>query len=237
MRVGDRLRASWTTFIRGELDGVRTELTTSWTTSFDELRRDVAAERADADARIAGHDMELVNALHRVADAFESIAASLETDRRDRREQLDTVEFLLREMVIGFAHPTATRPVVLGGTIDPGALDAPSLNGRGLNGGEPNGCGRNGDGAAGIDIDLSEGPIPVDTFVEVRSRFHDHWVHGFAVAEYIPGPRRRGYRLRRLTDTEQLPLLFDAADVRRATAPTDHPAGDEAKEPEPSMWR
>jgi hypothetical protein len=221
-RVGDRVRASWTGLLRGELEGVRAELTTSWTSSFDELRRDVVAERADVDARVAEHDSELVNALHRVAEAFEGIATSLDTDRRDRRDQLDAVEFLLRELVIGFAQPTALRPVVLGGTIAPGALDPDA------NRSEP---------AGAIDIDLSDAPIPVDTFVEVRSRFHDHWVHGFAVAKYIPGPTRRGYRLRRLTDTEQLPLLFDAADVRRATAPTDHPAGDLTEEPEPSMWR
>jgi hypothetical protein len=165
--------------------------------------------------------MELVNALHRVADAFESIAAALDSDRRDRRDQLDAVEFLLREMVIGFARPTALRPVVLGGTIDPGSVPRNAVAAA----------------ATDLDIDLTDAPIPVDTFVEVRSRFHDYWVHGFAIAEYIPGPTRRGYRLRRLTDTEQLPLLFDAADVRRATAPADHPVVGEDTEPEPSMWR
>ena len=62
-------------------------------------------------------------------------------------------------------------------------------------------------------------------------------MHGFAVSEYIPGPARRGYRLRRTTDTDQLPLLFDAADVRRATVVSDKPAADVSEEPEPSMWR
>jgi hypothetical protein len=216
-RVGDRLRTSWTTLLRGELDGVRTELTTSWTSSFDELRRDVVAERGEVDARIADHDMELVNTLRRVADAFERIAESLESDRRDRRAQLDAVEFLLREMVLGFAQPSAVPPVVVGGTVNPGALGASERR--------------------DVDIDLSDAPIPVDVFVEVRSRFHDRWIHGFAVAEYIPGPSRRGYRLRRLTDTEQLPLLFDAADVRRAIVSTDRPSADPVAEPEPSMWR
>ena len=216
-RIGDRLRASWTGLLRGELDGVRSELTTSITTSFEELRHDIVVERDVVEARVADHDLELVNALHRMADAFESIAESLEADRRDRRAQLDAVEFLLRELVIGFAPATAVRPVVLGGSIEPGA------------GADANGCG-------GIDIDLSD-PIPVDAPVEVRSRFHDHWVHGFAVGEYIGGPSRRGYRLRRMADADQLPLLFDAADVRRAIVVTDQPAVVPADELEPSMWR
>jgi hypothetical protein len=216
-RVGERLRASWEGLLRGELDGVRAELTTSWTSSFDELRRDIVSERDVVDARVADHDLQLVNTLDRVADAFENIAESLEADRRDRRVQLDTVEFLLRELVLGFAQPTAVPPVVLGGSID---AEAPS------------------DGQHyGVDIDLSDVPIAVDTIVDVRSRFHDRWVHGFAVSEYIPGPTRRGYRLRRITDTDQLPLLFDAADVRRATVTKDLPAVEEVEEPQRSMWR
>lgn len=218
-RVGDRIRQSWAGLLRGELDGVRAELTTSWTSSFDELRRDIVAERDVVEARVADHDLELVNALHRVADAFESIAESLEADRRDRRAQNDTVEFLLRELVLGFAQPSAAPPIVLGGSIDP--MSTPLTAGR----------------ERGVDIDLSDSPLPVDALVEVRSRFHDRWVSGFAVAEHIPGPSRRGYRLRRITDTDRLPLLFDAADVRRTTVVGDHAAVDQAEEPEPSMWR
>jgi hypothetical protein len=216
-RAADRLRESWANLLRSELDDVRTELTMSWTSSFDGLRRDVVAERDAIAARIADHDLELVNALHRVATAFESIAESLEADRLDRRAQIDAVEFLMREMVLGFARPTAVAPVVLGGTVDPAALRA--------------------DPSRAVDIDLSEAPLPVGTLVEVRSRFHDHWVHGFAVTEYIPGPTRRGYSLRRHTDTEPLPLLFDASDVRRAIVTPSHPIVEPSEEPEPSMWR
>jgi hypothetical protein len=178
------------------------------------------AERDVIDARIAEHDPELVNALHRVATAFESIAESLESDRSDRRTQLDAVEFLMREMVLGFAHPTAVAPVVLGGTVDPAALRADT-----------------GAETGAVDIDLSEAPLPIGTLVEVRSRFHDHWVHGFAVTEYIPGPSRRGYSLRRHTDAEPLPLLFDASDVRRAIVAPSHPLVEPAQEPESTMWR
>jgi hypothetical protein len=216
IRRGGRIRA-WTALLRGELDGVRTELTDSWTTSFEALRRDVVTERETIDTRIAEHDLELVNALHRVAESFERIAESLESDRRDRQLQLDSVEFLMREMVLGAAHPTAVSPAVLGGTIDPGAVVGRAEH--------------------DIDIDLSEAPLRVGTLVEVRSRFHDHWVHGFAITEYIPGPSRRGYRLRRHTDTEPLPLLFDAADVRRAIVASGNPSVEPVEEPERSMWR
>jgi hypothetical protein len=216
-RVADRLRASWASLLRGELDGVRTELTTSWTTSFDELRREIVAARDDLEARVAEHDLELVAALHRVADAFESIAESLDADRRDLRAHLDVVEFLLRELVIGFAQPAAVPPVVLGGTVDPAALGA---NPRGE-----------------VDIDLSDSPIPLDVHVEVRSRFDRHWVHGFAIAQYVCGPGRSGYRLRRLCETEPLPLLFDAADVRPAPVASDHPALENTEETQHSLWR
>jgi ParB family transcriptional regulator, chromosome partitioning protein len=209
-RFGDRLRASWVSPLGSELDAVKAELTTAWTSSFDELRRDIGAEHDSVEVRVADHNLELLNALHRVADAFASIGQSLEADRRDRHAQLDAVEFLLREMVIGFAQPTAVSPVVLGGTVDPAALGA---NPRGE-----------------VDIDLSDPPIPVDAHVEVHSRFEDHWVHGFAIAEYVSGADRRGYRLRRLAETEPLPLLFDAADVRRTTAAIDHPALDTTEE-------
>ena len=169
------------------------------------------------EARAVDRDKELVDALHCVADSFERIAESLEADRRDRRQQVDAVEFLLREMVLGMAQPSGPIRPCLGGSIDPGALAA------------------NGDGA--VDIDLSDGPIAVDTPVEVRSRFHDRWVVGFAVAEYVCGADRRGYRLRRLAEKNQLPLLFDACDVRRATHPTDLPVPTPADDPDHSLWR
>ena len=172
--------------------------------------------RTELDTRMADHDLELVTALHRVATAFESIAESLESDRLDRHAHLEAVEFLMREVVLGFGHPTAVAPAVLGGTIDGNAL--------------------HGDTSA-VDIDLSDAPLAIGTLVEVRSRFHDHWVHGFAITEYIPGPTRRGYSLRRHTDTEPLPLLFDASDVRRAVVVPSHPIVEPAPEPESSMWR
>ena len=216
-RAGDRLRASLETTLHGELDGVRNELTASFATSFEALRREIVTDHEIVNARSAEHEAKLFSTLYRVADAFEKIAEGLDADRRDRRQQLDAVEFLLRELVLGFAQPTAAPPFVVGGSIEPGALGDRPL-------------GR-------VDIDLSDSPIPVGTPVEVRSRFHDRWVHGFGVAEYVVGPDRRGYRLRRLAEPDQLPLLFDEADVRRATLASDLPLPPPADHPERSMWR
>jgi len=216
-RAGARPRASWEALVRSELESMRAELTTNVDASLDALRRDVAGEHEAIEARALGRDVELVGALHRIADAFERVADGLESDRRDRHAQLDTIEFLLRELVIGSASPTAIRPTVLGGSID-ASVDGARTGG-------------------GVDIDLSEPPIAVDALVEVRSRFHDQWVQGFAVVAYIPGPVRCGYRLRRITDADELPLLFDATDVRRAVATVAPPVPDPLEEPEPSMWR
>jgi hypothetical protein len=212
-RVSNRRRASLVAMLHCEFEGVRDELTTT----FEELRREIVAEHEMVAARAAEKEAALFGALHRIADAFEKIAEGLEADRRDRRQQLDAVEFLLREMVLGFALPTTAPSVVVGGSIEPDALRACALD--------------------RVDIDLSDTPIPVGTAVEVRSRFHDRWVHGFAVAEYVVGPERRGYRLRRTAEAEQLPLLFEEADVRRATHASDLPLPTPADDPNHSIWR
>lgn len=49
------------------------------------------------------------------------------------------------------------------------------------------------------------------TRVEVRRRFDGGWARGFEVAEVGAD----GYRIRRLSDGELLPVVFDAASVRR----------------------
>jgi len=49
------------------------------------------------------------------------------------------------------------------------------------------------------------------TRVEVRSRFDQRWGRGFEIAE-VEG---EGYRIRRLSDGEVLPVLFTDEDVRK----------------------
>jgi hypothetical protein len=53
--------------------------------------------------------------------------------------------------------------------------------------------------------------LPPGTKVEVRNGFDGSWSKGFAVAATGPG----GYELRRLSDGEVLPRLFDGEAVRR----------------------
>jgi hypothetical protein len=53
--------------------------------------------------------------------------------------------------------------------------------------------------------------LPVGTKVEVRRKFDDQWASGFEVAE----TSTLGYRLRRLSDGEVIPVPFPADIVRR----------------------
>ncbi len=64
---------------------------------------------------------------------------------------------------------------------------------------------------------LAEHPMTTDwllpgTEVEVRRRFDAAWARGFEVAS----ADEDGYRLRRLSDGEELPTVFVADDVRAA---------------------
>jgi hypothetical protein len=71
-----------------------------------------------------------------------------------------------------------------------------------------------------LDTAVAEAPAPrprarpalrAGTRVEVRNRFDGSWVGGFEVA----GTSGGAYRLVRLSDGEELPVAFDAEDVRR----------------------
>jgi hypothetical protein len=60
------------------------------------------------------------------------------------------------------------------------------------------------------DLDLQERLTP-GTRIEVRRRFDSGWAAGFEVAEVMPA----GYRVRRMSDGDVLPVEFDLDDVRR----------------------
>ena len=49
------------------------------------------------------------------------------------------------------------------------------------------------------------------THVEVRNRLDGRWARGFEIIKHEDG----GYRLRRLSDDVELPLVFHEDDVRR----------------------
>jgi hypothetical protein len=53
--------------------------------------------------------------------------------------------------------------------------------------------------------------LPPGTHVEVRNRLDGRWVRGFEVMRTDGG----GYRLRRLSDGGELPVVFSDDDVRR----------------------
>jgi len=52
------------------------------------------------------------------------------------------------------------------------------------------------------------------THVEVRSRFEDRWSRGFEVSEVVESGSFQRFRLRRRSDGSELPVLFDADDLR-----------------------
>lgn len=161
--------------------------------SADEIAALLAADAESASPLPA---ITLNAALERIAESIDGLAAQLDAYHVERVQHLDAIEFLLRELVIGSMQPTAAPPVVLGGVVGPDALD-------------------------GDDIEIlpDAGPLVVGAYVEVRSRFHDRWISGFSLAEIVDEPTRTRFRLTRRSDGIPLPILFDACDVRAATAP------------------
>jgi hypothetical protein len=59
--------------------------------------------------------------------------------------------------------------------------------------------------------DHVEPVLPPGTHVEVRNRLDGRWARGFEIIKHEDG----GYRLRRLSDDVELPLVFHEDDVRR----------------------
>ena len=61
-------------------------------------------------------------------------------------------------------------------------------------------------------VDQPSAPLfPVGTRVEVRRRFDQHWAKGFEVADHGDD----GYRLKRLSDGELLPVAFEESVLRK----------------------
>lgn len=171
-----------------------------WSRDDPGTRRDVERPSADGTAAAAtapNGDGNITKSLDRIAANIDRLAAQLAEYNAERAEHLNAIEFLLREVVLGGAA-SAPRSVVYGGVVDPDAIEPPTPD---------------------ITIIAEHHlPLDVDTPVEVRSRFHDRWIYGFAIAEAIEsgtGPCR--YRLTRRSDGIPLPILFDACDVRAGT--------------------
>jgi hypothetical protein len=210
----DRARSEGIRAIQGFVDGVR-DLIASNSGSDLYVVRGVSERRSDdpvwlsrtdpdAEETPAVVDRDVARSLERLAETVDGLAAQLDAHHTERAEQLDAIEYLLREVVLGGA---SNRAVVWGGVIEP-------------------------NGALAVEREISLVPdgllLEIDTAVEVRSRFHDHWICGFAVAEVIDGgPGASRYRLTRRSDGIPLPLLFDACDVRAAASVAERqPAAD-----------
>src|SRR5689334_12704131 len=154
-----------------------------------------AADGAAATTPAPEADRTLTQSLDRIAATIDRLSMQLAAYHEERAEHLDAIEFLLKEVVLGGAA-SAPRSIVFGGVVDPEAIEPPTPD---------------------ITIIAEHRPLEVDTPVEVRSRFHDRWIYGFAIAEAIEtaaGSCR--YRLTRRSDGIPLPILFDACDVRAA---------------------
>jgi hypothetical protein len=195
-RVSDQARAEGSRALQRALDGVRGHT----------LQRPAVRRARTQDAPVADEEDpvpdeampdEATKALNRIADTIDRIAVQLDAHQQERAEQFDAIEFLMREMVIGTALPTAARPSTLGGVIETDAAN---------------------DLRAEIRLDTYGYALEIETAVEVRSRFHDRWICGFTISEVVGGPDRFRYRLTRRSDGIPLPILFEPSDVRAAAA-------------------
>ena len=115
----ERLRTTWTRVRRRTLDSNRDELGEPW------MIAPRSGPGAAAIAR-ASDDTGLAQALNRMAESFETLAASLESDRQERRARLDDVDGLLRELVLGLRSPAALPPTPLPTTPMPPAPIPPT---------------------------------------------------------------------------------------------------------------
>jgi len=206
-RLSDRARLEGMLALRKALDTVRRgqpkppqlsvapEPDSTWWQQPDDAI-DVATLAALPDLPLDTTDGGFARALDRIADSVERIAAQLDSYHVERAQHLDAIEFLLREMVIGTVQPTGASAVVLGGVVAP----VETLPGD------------------DISIIPDGTPLAVNSVVEVRSRFHDRWISGFAISEIVDEPNRLRYRLTRRSDGIPLPILFDACDVRATTS-------------------
>jgi len=168
---------------------------TKWWQRADEPSEMPRILAAVPDAPVSARELGAAGALDRIANAIDRIAEQLDSYHVERAQHLDAIEFLLREIVIGTVQPAAAPSMVHGGVVAPIDLAVDDIT-----------------------VIPDGAPLATDTSVEVRSRFHDRWISGFAIAEAIDAPGRLRYRLTRRSDGIPLPILFDARDVRAVAA-------------------
>ncbi len=197
------LRDELTSVVRSEITDTGAGIETTLQTGLTELHREFETERTLAAQREALRDHELASAMTQLAGAISSMQNRLDADISERHLHLSSVEWLMRELIIGFP-PTYPEPAsIIGGTIDRDAnapIDATTMEAREL--------------TASEEIDLREAERVIGMMVEVRSRFHDRWIRGFQIRDIIDVGDIRRFRLTRISDHMTLPVLFDSTDIR-----------------------
>lgn len=169
-------------------------------------------------AELDNRDQALAHALERIGQAIDHSSETIDAQRVERRELVETVgkltralpppappvdaiapRILPREHLVGGSVFGATDPVV---TVD---IDLVAEERRDEREAE----------AAANDVN-GTATRPTD-HVEVQCRIEGQWIDGFEVFEIIQDGGLRRYRLRRLSDGVVMPVQYAARDVRRKT--------------------
>jgi hypothetical protein len=196
-RFRDWVRAEVSAVLRPELEAVRDELQRSLRDTSTELQQQISHEHAQTRQTMLERQLELSDRTRSLFDALDQMRAHLDTIRAAQRAELGALEANLREIVINVGPATVLPPAIVAGSIDPAT---PVV------------------GTVDRDIDLTERLEP-GALVDARSRFDESWFEGLEVAEIVPeAAGRERYRLARRRDGRTLPMLFDAVDLRPASA-------------------
>jgi hypothetical protein len=195
-RFRDWVRAEAAAMLRPEFDATRDEMQRSLHDSSGALLQQIVREHADTRRQMLEQQAGLGDRTRSLVDALDQMRAHLDAHRTAQRAQLQALEGTLRDLMIAIGPSTAPRPTILAGSVEPATA-----------GGDDD---RN-------EIDLT-GRFSPGTLVEARSRFGDGWFEGLEVAETVQEADGERYRLTRRRDGRRLPMLFDAVDLRPATA-------------------
>lgn len=223
----DLLHNALSKVVREEMAESRRVLATERTADLQRAESLALEQREVAAEREMQRDAALAQALTHLASSITNLTSRLESDANERMLLADSVEWMMRELVLMTYAPQVIGPspstpkltvtsveTLHGGTIDEAVTASVDLN---IEMHEL----RIGDeivisSESAIDLRelLEAEELVVGTRVEVRSRFQQAWIHGFEILEVIGDIHNRHYRLSRLSDRMALPVLFGHDDIR-----------------------